>query len=164
MAQLAKDHKAAEGQLHKMEKKDWSVFVLLAIYILHHIATFCIALQLREYDQYCCVTTVLPWSIAIYVQQRHLKRSGCCAGVRSARTLVRDTQGPVWFLASSYTHYCALLYLVLRFSFTYIACWHFFCSNIAILKLLRDACLFRNARHFSRCQGNQSHERGTSKA
>ena len=44
MAQLAKDHKAAEGQLHKMEKKDWSVFVLLAIYILHHIATFCIAL------------------------------------------------------------------------------------------------------------------------
>ena len=44
MAQLAKDHKAAEEQLHKMEKKDWSVFVLLAMYILHHIATFCIAL------------------------------------------------------------------------------------------------------------------------
>ena len=42
MAQLAKDHKAAQEHLHKMEKKDWSVFVLLDCYILPHFAWYCI--------------------------------------------------------------------------------------------------------------------------
>lgn len=162
MAQLAKDHKAAEEHLHKMEKKDWSVFVLLATYC-HILYAIVLARVWSVLLCYNCPTTIYR---DLYIVPPLLnfitERRGCCAGVRSSRTLVRDSQRPLWFLVSTYRH--KLPYLAFHLvSYSLLA---FFCSNVATIKVLRDAFLFRNlwARHCSRCQGNQSHERGASKA
>lgn len=137
---------------------------------LLHIAIFCVPLYLREYDQYISVLLCYNCPTTIYrdlyivppLLNFITERRGCCAGVRSSRTLVRDSQRPLWFLVPTYRH--KLLYLAFHLvSYSLLA---FFCSNVATIKVLRDAFLFRNlwARHCSRCQGNQSHERGASKA
>ena len=96
----------------RWRKRTWA-----SLCFLLHIAIFCMPLYLREYDQYCCVTTVLLRSIAIYISYPHfwissLREEGVVQEYEAQEHWFetrRDLYGSLFQLTD--TNYCTWLFI-----------------------------------------------------